>query len=350
MPRGRPRCPTTRSAPAYDAHGAELYRFARRSLGDAGLAEDAVQETFLRAWRASASYDPARPRSAPGCSPSCATWSSTWRRARRAARRWPRPTRGRRRAAADDELEQALTAWQVEAALAELDDDHRRVLVEVHWRGRPYARGRRRPRHPGPGTVKSRVYYGLRAMRTASRPRGGEMAEHPLALRGMAAGPGRLAGGAARRPSEEARCRAPRDCAACRAEADSLLARRRRDRSAPTPARPWPSAEPPPADLGDRIVARVAASERRAAPARRGDGAWPAAAAAVVAVVAVIADATASRRCAASRSSFVRQARGRRRVGGRSPRTSDGSLVELTATGLDPDVTYSLWLTPPGGG
>jgi hypothetical protein len=27
-----------------------------------------------------------------------------------------------------------------------------------------------------------------------------------------------------------------------------------------------------------------------------------------------------------------------------------GSLVQLTATGLDPDVTYALWLTPPGGG
>jgi hypothetical protein len=28
----------------------------------------------------------------------------------------------------------------------------------------------------------------------------------------------------------------------------------------------------------------------------------------------------------------------------------DGSLVQLTARGLDPDVTYALWLTPPGGG
>ena len=35
----------------YDAHGGELYRFARRSLGDSGQAEEAVQEAFLRAWR-----------------------------------------------------------------------------------------------------------------------------------------------------------------------------------------------------------------------------------------------------------------------------------------------------------
>ena len=36
---------------AYSAHASELYGFAVRSLGDSGLAEEAVQETFLRAWK-----------------------------------------------------------------------------------------------------------------------------------------------------------------------------------------------------------------------------------------------------------------------------------------------------------
>ena len=36
---------------AYDAHAAELYRFALRAVGDAATAQDIVQETFLRAWR-----------------------------------------------------------------------------------------------------------------------------------------------------------------------------------------------------------------------------------------------------------------------------------------------------------
>jgi RNA polymerase sigma-70 factor (ECF subfamily) len=160
----------------YDAHGAELYRFARRSLGDSGLAEDAVQEAFVRAWRASASYDPARA--------SQRTWLFAILRnvvidIGRARRSRPPlasaadaddagEPRGK---VADDGIERMLTVWEVEAALAELADDHRHVLVEVHWRGRPYAEVADELGIPE-GTVKSRVYYGLRAMRGALEAQG----------------------------------------------------------------------------------------------------------------------------------------------------------------------------------
>src|SRR5438876_8515373 len=43
---------------AYRAYGAELFGFAVRSLGDHGMAEEAVQETFFRAWRAAGRFDP----------------------------------------------------------------------------------------------------------------------------------------------------------------------------------------------------------------------------------------------------------------------------------------------------
>lgn len=155
---------------AYDAHGPELYRFARRSLGDGGLAEDAVQEAFLRSWRASGSYDPSR------------STQRTWLFAilrnvvidmARARRVRPPLADGARsaEAAVDDDLDHALATWQVETALAGLDEDHRRVLVEVHWRGRPYHEVADDLGIPA-GTVKSRVYYGLRAMRSALEAQG----------------------------------------------------------------------------------------------------------------------------------------------------------------------------------
>lgn len=157
---------------SYDAHGPELYRFARRSLGDPGLAEEAVQEAFVRAWRAAATYDPARS--------SQRTWLFAILRnvvidLARARRVRPMLATADDVAAegvaGDDEIDRVLTSWQVEAALAELDADHRRALVEVHWRGRPYAEVAEALGIPA-GTVKSRVYYGLRALRGALEAQG----------------------------------------------------------------------------------------------------------------------------------------------------------------------------------
>jgi RNA polymerase sigma-70 factor (ECF subfamily) len=161
---------------AYDAHGPELYRFARRSLGDAALAEDAVQEAFVRAWRASASYDPAKASQRTWLYAILRNVVIDMVRARRS--RPPLDPRGDDGAGADDArgasedgIDQMLTAWQVEEALAGLADDHRRALVEVHWRGRPYAEVAVELGVPE-GTVKSRVYYGLRAMREVLEQQG----------------------------------------------------------------------------------------------------------------------------------------------------------------------------------
>ena len=43
---------------AYSAHAGEMFGFAVRSLDDRGLAEEAVQETFVRAWRFGDRFDP----------------------------------------------------------------------------------------------------------------------------------------------------------------------------------------------------------------------------------------------------------------------------------------------------
>jgi len=44
----------------YQTYGRLVYAVAYKVLGDQGLAEDATQQTFVQAWRAADSYDPAR--------------------------------------------------------------------------------------------------------------------------------------------------------------------------------------------------------------------------------------------------------------------------------------------------
>jgi RNA polymerase sigma-70 factor (ECF subfamily) len=145
---------------AYAAHSGELYRFALRSLGDSGLAEEAVQETFVRAWRAGDRFDPQIG--------SLRTW--LFAILRNVVIDLGRARASRPRLAAEgrepsvDPLDEALLAWQVEEALRRIGSEHRRVIVETYYRDRPHAEVAAELGVPV-GTVKSRVYYGLRALR-----------------------------------------------------------------------------------------------------------------------------------------------------------------------------------------
>jgi RNA polymerase sigma-70 factor (ECF subfamily) len=148
---------------AYAAHAGELYGFARRSLGDAGLAEEAVQETFLRAWRAGDRFDAELG--------SLRTWLFAILRnvvidlsRARAVRPGVAGEAGAEPTV--EPLEEALLAWQVEEAMRRIGEQHRHVLVETYYRGRPYAEVAAELGVPE-GTVKSRVYYGLRALKVA---------------------------------------------------------------------------------------------------------------------------------------------------------------------------------------
>jgi RNA polymerase sigma-70 factor, ECF subfamily len=155
---------------AYAAHAGELYGFAVRSLDDAGLAEEAVQETFLRAWRAGDRFDPEIG--------SLRTWLFAILRnvvidlgRARSVRPRVAPEGGIEPAV--EPLEEALLSWQVEEAMRRIGDDHRCVIVETYYRGRPYAEVAEELGVPE-GTVKSRVYYGLRALRVVLEEMGYE--------------------------------------------------------------------------------------------------------------------------------------------------------------------------------
>ena len=153
----------------YAAHGAELFRFAYRSLGDRGLAEEAVQETFVRAWRAADRFDDelgslrtwlfaivrnvvidlSRARAvrpgllAPTASPTTCSTSST------------------------TAFDRVLSAWQVEEALRMLSDEHRVGARRGALQGPRRTAMSRSLLGVPVGTVKSRVYYALKAMRLA---------------------------------------------------------------------------------------------------------------------------------------------------------------------------------------
>ena len=154
----------------YDEHAGSLYAYALRLTGDRQHAEDVVQETLLRAWRhpeaLASERGPVRP------------WLFTVAlhvvvdRARALAAR-PREVDDRALAtvAAGDDIERVLETWQVADAMSALSADHRAVLVEVYYRGRSVAEAAAALGVPA-GTVKSRTYYALRALKLVLDERG----------------------------------------------------------------------------------------------------------------------------------------------------------------------------------
>ena len=153
---------------AYGAHGPEIYRYALRQLGDEGGAQEVVQEVFLRAWRRADAYDPSVA--------SLRVWLFAIARnvvvdeiRRLTVRPWRRQLTGEPESGqdstgpADDTL---VDTWLVEEALRRLRPEHRQAIVEAYLRQRPHAEIAAEVGVPV-GTIRSRVFYGLKALRLA---------------------------------------------------------------------------------------------------------------------------------------------------------------------------------------
>src|ERR1700727_2048976 len=72
---------------------------------------------------------------------------------------------------AQDDADRTLESWAVAEALASLRPDHRSVIVETYYRGCSVAEAAATLGIP-PGTVKSRTYYALKALKLALQERG----------------------------------------------------------------------------------------------------------------------------------------------------------------------------------
>jgi RNA polymerase sigma-70 factor, ECF subfamily len=153
----------------YDQHARPLLSYALRLTGgDRQRAEDVVQETFLRAWRHPIERTPESVR--PWLFTVARNIAVDAFRARRARPPEAGPD-GLDIVAVDDEVDRALEAWQLADAMSSLSADHRQVLVETYYRGRSVAEAAAVLGVP-PGTVKSRTYYALRALKLVLEERG----------------------------------------------------------------------------------------------------------------------------------------------------------------------------------
>lgn len=153
----------------HDEHGPALWRYVVWLTGDRQLAEDVVQETLVRAWR--------HPRVLDQSGSSAKAWLFTVARnlvidnKRSAYSRHEVTTELVPEHPVEDRTDAMLDAWLVSDALASLSSDHRQVVVQAYYRGQSIAEIAAELQIPS-GTVKSRLHYGLRALRLALQERG----------------------------------------------------------------------------------------------------------------------------------------------------------------------------------
>ncbi len=160
-------CRSDGFAAAHRANRLWLLARARALLSDPGAAEDAVQETFLRAWAACRSFD-------PSAGPALATWLGTIGRNVAVDMLRARSVRPRLAAEADDrdertgtttaDVDAALQRMVLIDALSQVSPEHQGVVLLAVVRDRPYADVAATLDIPV-GTVKSRVHHALRGMR-----------------------------------------------------------------------------------------------------------------------------------------------------------------------------------------
>ena len=149
----------------YDRFGRVAFGLARRILRDDALAEDAVQEGFLAAWRSAARFVPERAKAS--------TWLLTLvhRRAvdlvRREERRRTELLDTRDEAAggpADEAVWLRFERERVQGALARLPDQQREALELAYYGGFTQSELADRLGQPV-GTIKSRMFTGLGRLR-----------------------------------------------------------------------------------------------------------------------------------------------------------------------------------------
>jgi RNA polymerase sigma-70 factor (ECF subfamily) len=169
----------------YRRYAGRLHALCRSLLGDPALVDDAVQQTFLQAWRAASRFDAARPLSAWLYAIARRVCIDEYRKASRA------PAVGRE----DDQIDgvvdgpsfdRAWTVYEVRRAVDELPADEREVvrLASLEGWSLPEIAA-----HLGVpvGTVKSRSFRAHRRLTAALAHLRAEAGAEPAAPRHLCA-------------------------------------------------------------------------------------------------------------------------------------------------------------------
>lgn len=154
-------------AEAYRRHGGAVYALARRVGRDTGLAEEVVQEVFVRLWTTPDRFDPDRG--------SLRSWllaqahGRTIDRLRSDSARRLREERDAQQTAnagydVEREAWDLATADRVKDVMADLPDGERRAIELAYFDGYTYREVAKLLGTPE-GTIKSRIRSGLKRMR-----------------------------------------------------------------------------------------------------------------------------------------------------------------------------------------
>jgi RNA polymerase sigma-70 factor, ECF subfamily len=156
-------------AELYRRYGRRLYRFGLQHLGNEGLAEEMVQETFVRLWRTAGRFDAGKA--------SVGTYLYVLARSaaadihKRPSSRPFFPDTDVSELTMPDSVDEILNALIVREALESLGAGHAAVIRLAQEEGLTQSQIAERLNLPL-GTVKTRAFHGMRALRTALIERG----------------------------------------------------------------------------------------------------------------------------------------------------------------------------------
>lgn len=146
-----------------------LFTFGYQKLGDAGLAEEMVQETFVRLWQTAGRYD--AEKASVGTYLYVIARSVALDIRKRPSSRPFQPVDDVDLPSQSDDVDQIIDGITIREALDSLGTGHADVLRLAYKEGLTQSQIAERLKIPL-GTVKTRMFHGMRAMRAALLERG----------------------------------------------------------------------------------------------------------------------------------------------------------------------------------